>query len=109
PGVTVQVYGPAGPTRKAEVSIAPDVPAGPVTLTPKTAAGVGAPFTFIVDRYAAVTDAAAIDSAKKGRPVTLPVTLVGTLDRAGQADYFRFAAKAGQQIGAQVIASAVGS
>ena len=50
-------------------------------MTPKTAAGAGAPFTFIVDRYAAVSDAAAIDSAKKGRPVTLPVTLVGTLDR----------------------------
>jgi dipeptidyl aminopeptidase/acylaminoacyl peptidase len=109
PGVTVEVWGPPGPTRKAEISIAPDVPAGPVQLTPKTSAGAGMPFTFIVDRYLAESDAAAIDSAKKGRPVTLPVTLVGTLDRAGQADYFRFPAKAGQQVGAQVIASAIGS
>jgi hypothetical protein len=109
PGVTVELWGPPGPTRRAEVNIAPDVPVGPVTLTPKTAAGAGAPFTFIVDRYLVVGDAAAIDSAKKGRPVTLPATLVGTIDRAGQADYFRFEAKAGQQIGAQVVAAALGS
>jgi WD40 repeat protein len=109
PGVTLQVWGPPGPTRKAEISIAADAPAGPVSLTPKTAAGAGAPFTFIVDRYPVAGDAAAIDSAKTGRQVTLPATLVGTIDRAGQADYFRFAAKAGQQIGAQAFTGAIGS
>jgi hypothetical protein len=109
PGVTVQVWGPPGPTRKAEIAIAADCLAGPVSLTPMTAAGAGAPFTFIVDRYPVVGDAAAIDSAKTGRPVTLPATLVGTIDRAGQADYFRFSAKAGQQIGAQAFTSVIGS
>jgi hypothetical protein len=109
PGVTVRVSGPPGPTRRAEVSVAPDAPVGPVTLTPKTAAGTGPTFTFIVDRYAAVTDAAAIDSARKGRAITLPTTIAGTLDRAGQADYFRFTAKAGQQVGVQILTAVVGS
>jgi WD40 repeat protein len=109
PGVTVQVWGPPGPKRQAEISIAPDAPVGPVTLTPKSAAGAGTPFTFIVDRYAAVSDAAEIDSARKGQAVKLPATLVGALDRAGQADYFRFQAKAGQEIGAQILTAVVGS
>jgi WD40 repeat protein len=109
PGVTVQVWGRPGPKRQAEVSISPDAPVGAVTLTPKTAAGAGPSFRFIVDRYAAITDAASIDSARKGRPVTLPTTIAGTLDRAGQADYFRFVAKAGQQVGAQILTAVVGS
>ncbi|HKA07715.1 MAG TPA: WD40 repeat domain-containing protein, partial [Gemmataceae bacterium] len=109
PGVTIQVWGPSGPTRQAEVSVAADAPVGPVTLTPKTAAGAGPTFTFIVDRYPAVTDAAAIDSARKGRPITLATTIAGTLDRAGRADYFRFPAKAGQQVGAQILTAVVGS
>jgi WD40 repeat protein len=109
PGVTVTTWGPSGPTRRAEISIAPDAPVGPVLLTPKTAAGSGTPFTFVVDRYLVVSDAATIDSAKNGRPVTLPATLVGSIDRAGQADYFRFAAKAGQQIGAQALTAVLGS
>ena len=109
PRVTVKVGVGSGTKRELEITIAADVPAGLVVLTAKTAAGSGAPINFIVDRYAVVGDAAAIDSATKGRAVTLPVTLVGTLDRAGQADYFRFPAKAGQQVGAQVLASTIGS
>ena len=108
-GVAVtMLHGTAG-RRQAEISIAADMPAGPVTLTPKTAAGAGAPVTFIVDRYPVAGDAAAIDSARRGRPVTLPVTVAGTLERAGQADYYRFTAKAGQQVAAQVFASGIGS
>ena len=38
--------------------------------------------------------------------VKLPATVVGSLDRAGDADFFRFAAKAGQQIGVQVATAA---
>ena len=36
--------------------------------------------------------------------VKLPATMVGAIDRAGDADFFRFDAKAGDQIGVQVIA-----
>ena len=39
----------------------------------------------------------------------LPATIVGAIDRAGDVDYFRFEAKAGDQIGVQVIAAELGS
>lgn len=109
PGVTVTVGKGTGTKRRAEISIAADMSAGPVLLTPKTAAGAGRPVIFHIDRYPLVGDAAAIDSATNGRPVTLPATIAGTLDRAGQADYFRFTAKAGQQVGVQVFATEIGS
>ena len=104
-GVTVK------PVSKTAIDLvlAADAAPGPLPLTAKTAAGTSAPINFIVDRFPAVADKAAIDSARKGLPVQLPATLVGTIDRAGQADYYRFAAKAGQEIGAQVFANAIGS
>jgi hypothetical protein len=104
PGVGVKV----GEKHELKISVAKDVPPGPVVFTVKAAAGT-ATVNFIVDRYPVTTDAGAIDSARRGRQVKLPVTVAGTLDRAGQADYFRFRAKAGQEIGAQILTSALGS
>jgi len=109
PGVCVHVLPNVGNRRDLEITIMADAPVGPVALTFTTPAGSSAPANFIVDRYPAISDAASIDSARNGRPVTLPTTVAGTLDRAGQADYFRFTAKAGQQIGAQVLTATVGS
>jgi hypothetical protein len=109
PGVTIKVPGGTGTKREIEVSVAADVAAGPVAITLKSPQGTSAPVNFIVDRYPVTTDAASIDSARSGRAVTLPTTVAGTLDRAGQADYFRFQAKAGQEIGAQILTAVVGS
>jgi hypothetical protein len=109
PGVTVKVGGGTATRRDAEITVAPNAPAGPAALTLKSTAGAAAPINFIVDRYPAIADAASIDSARQGRPIKLPTTIAGTLDRAGQADYFRFQAKAGQEVGAQILTSTVGS
>ncbi|MBO0698853.1 MAG: WD40 repeat domain-containing protein, partial [Zavarzinella sp.] len=109
PGLTVKVGAGSATRREVEVTVAKDAPVGPVALTFKTAAGAAPAVNFIVDRYPASTDSAFIDSAKKGRALTLPATIAGALDRAGQADYFRFEAKAGQEIGAQILTAAVGS
>ena len=109
PGVTVQVLPNIGNRRDLVIDLPANTPAGPVALTFTTAVGSSMPVNFIVDRHPAITEAAAIDSARKGRPITLPTTIAGTLDRAGQADYFRFPAKAGQQVGAQILTAAVGS
>ncbi len=38
--------------------------------------------------------------ARSGQTVPLPATLVGQISRAGEADFFRFAAKANQEVGA---------
>ncbi|HKB06519.1 MAG TPA: WD40 repeat domain-containing protein, partial [Gemmataceae bacterium] len=109
PGLTVKVGAGSATRREVEVAIAKDAPVGPAALTFKTAAGPSAAVNFIVDRYPVSTDAAFIDSARQGRAIDLPTTIAGTLDRAGQADYFRFKAKTGQEVGAQILTAAVGS
>jgi WD40 repeat protein len=109
PGVSVQVLPESGDRRDLVIDIAATVPPGQVALTFTTPAGSSAPINFIVDRYPVSTDSAAIDSARRGRTIQLPATVAGTLDRAGQADYFRFQARAGQEIGVQALTGAVGS
>jgi hypothetical protein len=109
PGVEVKVVGGSGNKREVEVAVAANVPAGPVALSVKAAAGDARMVDFIVDRYRVVADMAAIDSARRGRSIKLPATVAGTLDRAGQADFFRFQAKKGQEIGVQILTAAVGS
>lgn len=55
-----------------------------------------------VTRFPAITEPANTDSARTAAKVTLPVTILGALDRAGDVDYFRFDATAGQQVGIQL-------
>jgi hypothetical protein len=109
PGVTVKVGKGAATKREIEIEVAGIVPAGPVELRFKTAKEASKPINFIVDRYPAIADAASIDSARQGRSIKLNSTIAGTLDRAGQADYFKFSAKKGQEVGAQILTAAVGS
>ncbi len=42
------------------------------------------------------------DSPRTGQPVKLPATIHGSIGRAGDVDYYRFEAKAGQEIGVEV-------
>lgn len=48
-------------------------------------------------------------SPGKGMMITLPASIHGGLDRAGDCDFYRFSAKKGQQIGVQAITAAMGS
>jgi WD40 repeat protein len=119
-GVSVKVSGEGG-KRELAIEVAKNVPPGFVALTVKSAAGSASPINFIVDRYPAPHPAlphkggreregeAGNDSARQGKPIALPATLVGTIARAGEADYFRFTAKTGQEIGAQILTAAIGS
>ena len=56
-------------------------------------------------RFPAFREPANTDSARTAAKVTLPVTVLGALDRAGDVDFFRFDATAGQQIGIQLQAT----
>jgi hypothetical protein len=49
------------------------------------------------------------DSPRTGQKVALPVTVLGSMGRAGDVDYFRFEARAGQEIGVQALTAAVKS
>jgi hypothetical protein len=109
PDVTAAVRRVDGEGAEVEVTVGPDAPAGAVKLVLENEAGKSAPLTLAVDRRKAVPESGATDSARAGMAVTLPATIAGTIDRAGDVDYFRFGAAAGQQVGVQVVAAELGS
>ncbi|GBD36840.1 hypothetical protein HRbin36_01968 [bacterium HR36] len=78
------------------------VTAGAYQLTLQ-APGGKATATLFVDCFATVSESEPNNSARTAPLVTLPRTIVGVLDRAGEVDYYRFQAKAGQEIGVQIV------
>jgi WD40 repeat protein len=82
---------------------------GPVSLSLKNEAGQSKPQTLLVDRFTAVSESEPNNSPRTGQKVVLPATLVGVIDRAGDLDWFRFEAKAGQEVGVQAQTAALGS
>ena len=92
-----------------DVTIPADAAAGQYQLTVKTPSGTSGPLSFIVDRFNPVTEVAPNDSPRTGQSVTLPATVVGAIGKAGDGDYYRFDAKAGQEVGVQMLTAAVGS
>jgi WD40 repeat protein len=111
PGVTAKILseGQAPTALQAVVTFPADTPAGVYKLGVKTAAGQSAQLPFIVDLFPQVQEAGRNDSPGTGQKVTLPATILGTISRAGQVDFYRFDAQAGQQVGVQVLTAAVGS
>jgi WD40 repeat protein len=78
------------------------MPAGKVELKLKNVAGESKPLPFTVDLFDEQKEIEPNDSPRTGQKITLPVTISGGLSRAGEADFYRLEAKAGQQIGAQL-------
>ncbi len=110
PNVVVKLAGLPGAKELAlDVTVGAAVPVGPVHLTFAGTGGKSAPVAFAIDRFAAVPEAGATDSARTAMAVKLPATIVGTIDRAGDVDYFRFTAERGDSIGVQVTAGELGS
>lgn len=68
----------------------------------KNAGGASEPVLFTVDRFPAVPERPPNNSLRNPQPVRLPVTLVGHIGRAGETDYYRFEAKAGDEVGVEV-------
>jgi hypothetical protein len=120
-GATEVVLSPPGATIKllperasasqlqAEITLPADAPAGLLQVSVKTAAGQSAALPFTVDLFPSVMEAEPNNSASTGQPLTVPASVVGALSRAGDGDSFRIEARAGQEIGVQVLTSIVGS
>ncbi|MCE9530960.1 MAG: WD40 repeat domain-containing protein [Planctomycetes bacterium] len=89
----------------ADVTLPTDMSAMVVNFTLKSPAGAAMPLAFSVDRYPILNETGPRDSSRIGLKVTLPATLVGTISRAGDADYYRFEAKQNQEIAVQVTAT----
>jgi WD40 repeat protein len=95
----------AGPHAvQVDVTLPATIPAGVYQLGVKTAAGQ-AQLPFAVDLFPLTAEAEPNDSPSTGQKVTLPATLAGTLQRPGDVDCYRFEARAGDQVGVQVVAT----
>jgi len=93
-----------------DVTVKPDAPAGAVQLTVENEVGkarAADESPSIVTRRSRKPASPILPAPPQ--PVKLPVTIAGSIDRAGDADYFRFEAKAGEQVGVQVVAAELGS
>lgn len=86
----------------AEVTCPEGLPIGAVRLSVESAAGPSNAVKVWVDRFPVITERGTNDSARQAPLLPLPETVVGSLDRAGDTDFYRFEAKAGQQLGVQV-------
>ena len=111
PGLEAKILpeGRTATTLRAEVSFPAHTAPGVVQLALGSPGGASGNVPFTLDRYPAVFEKDVKGSASSGTKVTLPATLVGTIARAGEADFYRFEAKAGRQIGVQVVTAALGS
>jgi WD40 repeat protein len=110
PGSKLALSPGAGPNEWAlEVAIPSATAAGQYQLTVKTAAGQSPPLPFLVDAFPQTAEAGTNDSARTGQKIVLPTTVVGSIGKAGDVDYYRFEAKEGQEIGVQAMTAAVGS
>jgi hypothetical protein len=87
-----------------EFAIPSSAPAGNYAVTVTGPAGQSNSVEFIVDAFTPVSEASAPHSSPgTGQQVTLPATLAGAIARAGEVDWYRFEATAGQEIGVQVL------
>lgn len=107
--VTVSIAERSAGSLSIAVTVTADALPGAIDLVVSGEAGKSAPLKLAVDRFRVLPEAGLTDSSKAAPLVKLPATLVGTLDRAGDADYFRFEARAGEQLGAQVVFNELGS
>jgi hypothetical protein len=83
-----------------EIAIPKSVTAGEYELTVTGPAGRSAPIAIIVDAFQPEKEQpAAHGSPGSGQIVTLPATLIGSIARAGEIDWYRFPAKSGDELG----------
>ncbi len=107
--VTIDAKKQTATALEAEVTIPANASIGVIQFTLEGEGGKSSPIAFAVDHFAPVNEVGITDSARNAMPIPQNTTVVGTIDRAGDMDYFRFAAAVGDPIGVQIIASELGS
>lgn len=94
--------------RKITLTIAPDAPLGPVPFRIATAQGGASTRVFVVGEYAEKTEPET--GRDEGAPVavSLPITLNGRMNPAGDVDRYSVELRAGQPFSAVVTAARLG-
>jgi hypothetical protein len=94
PGITAESLGP----NKFKVTIADNVPFGPVDVRGITARGLSNFRAFSVGDRPEAIENEPNDTLDKAQHVSLPIVIEGRIDKATDVDYYVFAAKKGQRI-----------
>lgn len=86
-----------------------DQPPGRFSLVLQGKGGESKPIELFVDRFPLRPEGAGNESPGTGTLTTLPGTIAGSLEKTGDADWFRFQAGKGEAVSFQVLTGAVGS
>ncbi len=108
-GTIVPAGKPAADRLVVDLTVAPDARVGLHRIGVVTPLGVPAFQTFAVSALPEVAEVEPNDDPEKIKAVALGATLLGTIDKPGDIDHFRFVAKAGQQVVFRTTAKALGS
>ncbi|MBI3409468.1 MAG: hypothetical protein HY040_14090 [Planctomycetes bacterium] len=108
-GTTGKILSATATKLEAEITFPANTPAGYVNVQMKNLAGTSKALPFLIDPFPLTKAIGGSQSPVTGQTITLPASVVGTLDRAGAAHFFRFGAKKGQRLGVQVLTKLVGS
>ncbi len=92
-----------------EVRIAATADPGEYLFRLVTPLGTTNTATFIVGALPETPEVEPNDSPSEARAITIPTTLIGEMQQVGDQDYFRFSARAGQELVFEVVASTFGS
>jgi hypothetical protein len=100
-------------TAKLEVTVAKDVPPGIHRFRIQTALGTSDMAVLDVGSLPEIAESSKPEGAQamssSPQPVTLPATIVGTIQAPGDTDSYQFEGRAGEELVAQVVASELGS
>ncbi|MFL5244097.1 MAG: WD40 repeat domain-containing protein [Gemmataceae bacterium] len=94
---------------EAEITLPATVPAAAYNLSVKSQHGDSNAINFFVDLFPQVAETELNNSPSRGQSITLPASITGDVNKAGDVDYYRFEVHAGQQIGVQVVKGATES
>ncbi|MBX6312933.1 MAG: PPC domain-containing protein, partial [Isosphaeraceae bacterium] len=92
-----------------EVDIAPEARVGLHRFGVRTPLGTPSFQTFAVSADPEAAEAEPNEDPVRTKIVPLPATLLGTIDRPGDLDHFRFEARAGQRLVFETLARGMGS
>jgi WD40 repeat protein len=94
---------------EADVSFPATTPAGKYKLTFHGTGKTSTTTSFVIDLFATSSEQEPNDSPGRGQWISLPATVAGMLNKTGDVDFYRFRARAGQQLGIQIVTAALGS
>jgi hypothetical protein len=92
-----------------EATISPDAEQGFYSYRIRTPLGTTNLGRIVIGLLPETKERELNDSVNEAQNISLPTTVVGDLQKRGDQDYFRFSAKAGQQLVFEVIASMLNS